>query len=180
MREALKELKAILKWRNQYAGTVHRNSYAERSKQKKEYKELVYNKSIQKKPSERISVGDGHFSLLVIDVHKSVARPCIWGGADLKPTRHGNGKAWAPRASQLPVLVALHLFTKYTIPNMVKYYFPVHILFKSSPFQSTCQLAKVVRLLLCDDRCHVMSRPRPNTMNDNSIHLVEMRPSIKK
>ncbi|GFW74600.1 hypothetical protein TNCV_961751 [Trichonephila clavipes] len=32
MREALKELKAILKWRNQYAGTVHRNSYAERSK----------------------------------------------------------------------------------------------------------------------------------------------------
>ncbi|GFU90320.1 hypothetical protein TNCV_4947021, partial [Trichonephila clavipes] len=31
-REALKELKAILKWRNQHAGTVHRNSYAERSK----------------------------------------------------------------------------------------------------------------------------------------------------
>ncbi|GFW14280.1 hypothetical protein TNCV_1365351 [Trichonephila clavipes] len=28
----LKELKAILEWRNQHAGTVHRNSYAERSK----------------------------------------------------------------------------------------------------------------------------------------------------
>ncbi|GFV85351.1 integrase catalytic domain-containing protein [Trichonephila clavipes] len=33
-REALKELKAILKWRNQHAGTVHRNSYTERSKRK--------------------------------------------------------------------------------------------------------------------------------------------------
>ncbi|GFW10061.1 hypothetical protein TNCV_4208261 [Trichonephila clavipes] len=31
-REALKELTAIMKWRNQHAGTVHRNSYAERSK----------------------------------------------------------------------------------------------------------------------------------------------------
>ncbi|GFV92977.1 hypothetical protein TNCV_1693701 [Trichonephila clavipes] len=33
LREALKELKAILKWRNQHAGTVHRNSGRVNSRQ---------------------------------------------------------------------------------------------------------------------------------------------------
>ncbi|GFU12639.1 hypothetical protein TNCV_3032071 [Trichonephila clavipes] len=51
-----------------------------------------------------------------------------------------------PRAS-LPVggLVLSRLLQNHDPDNlMVKYYFPVHILFKSSPFQSTCQLAKVM------------------------------------